>query len=694
MPSNMISISGKVTKVSEQDAQRLGAFVLLCNQIIASGPVLADGTYRISVSRAAALAKSSYAPTLAIAPASAGKHIEHFPSLPRVVLKRADIDKADKEFRAPDISVSEAVLKIWGLWCRWFCVSGTVSGPNGCAAPGAEVTVYTVSHNGSGYTKIPRATVTTAADGSFTACFEWCSCSFCFPCWPCWPIWWRCWPWWWEWDILRVLEAIEKQPALPGPGPVSQVNGGISLIRPDARSLMRGQGFGVTNDTFAPNAERTQLIASKFANARIRELFPWWWWCCDDPNLVFSVTQNGNVILNENPATSTRWCFEDGGSVALVGNSDTDTLCGGKCPPESGFAWTNVGDYIEVADINQGYADPSGSAGTDDWDMAFAGELFLYGEFAVSSTVAYYQVLAGQWSGNPARGGTQPAIGTGPAISEPLDHVVYIYNGDGTFNSSQTVRMGPFNQGSLVNLYATPAARQNGPTPPGLLPFPTVPAGGSVFWDHQGLVAHTYDSSDLIGGSPIGAVDLSVVGYDSTFTEVLAPNIPPPGPPDEPLTLLIDNSGLSAQINGIAAFTAGGTPVTSTTSGECPAYDIGPGGYIQVSVNVNDPNGHLFEYGLFVNYGSGSPGIISPPGTRGYITNPLTSPAPAGVCFHGDPDYTCKSWVGGTEIITYCPPVDCCYDFILRVGKRVTNGDSFPSLGDDGTQTMTLKVSS
>ncbi len=83
---------------------------------------------------------------------------------------------------------------------------------------------------------------------------------------------------------------------------------------------MRGQGFGIaSSEAFAPDAERTQLIASKFSNARIRELFPWWWWCCDDPNIVFSVTQNGNVILNENPATSTRWCFEDGSSVSLVG---------------------------------------------------------------------------------------------------------------------------------------------------------------------------------------------------------------------------------------------------------------------------------------------------------------------------------------------------------------------------------------
>ena len=143
MASNSISIAGKITKVSEPDAQRLGVFITLCDEIVASAPILADGTFRISLSRAAATAKSAYAITLAIAPATAGKHLDQLPNIPKVTLKRTDLEKAEKEFRVADISISDAILKIWWQWCRWYCVSGTVFGPDGCAAPGAEVTVFT-----------------------------------------------------------------------------------------------------------------------------------------------------------------------------------------------------------------------------------------------------------------------------------------------------------------------------------------------------------------------------------------------------------------------------------------------------------------------------------------------------------------------------------------------------------------------
>jgi len=347
MASSMVSITGTVAHVSQTDAQRLSVFITLCGKVLSTGPILADGSFHVKLSRAAAAAQSAYALTLAVAPTSAGKHLDHMPNVPQVTLKRAELEKAKEDFRVSEISISAEVLKIWWNWCRWYCVSGTVTGPDGCAAPGAQVTVYSVTHTGSGYSKVPRATVTTAADGTFTACFEWCTCSFCFPCWPCWPVWWSCWPWWWECDILRVIEALEKQPLIPGPGPVETINGAAALIRPDGRNLMRGQGFNYARtESFAPDAQRTELIASKLSNPRLRAIFPWWWWCCDDPNIVFSVTQNGNQIVNENPAISTRWCFEDGGSVSLVGNSDTSTVCHPHCPPEHGFVWTNVGDYV------------------------------------------------------------------------------------------------------------------------------------------------------------------------------------------------------------------------------------------------------------------------------------------------------------------------------------------------------------
>jgi hypothetical protein len=686
MASQNITVTGKVAKVSAQDAARLAVFVVRCNQVLTKALVQADGSYRLNLARAALKAKSTHGLSLALAPATAGDHLDHLPEVPRFALDIKKLDDLD-EYRAPEFSVSEAILNIWWLWCRWYCVSGRVVGPDGCAAPGAEVTVYTVTYSGSGYSKYARNTVTTAADGTFTICFEWCTCSFCFPCWPCYPIWWECWPWWWDFDILRVIDVIEQQPPIPGPGPVEGLASRSALIRPDARNLMRGQGFGLAQtQAFAPDAQRTALIKSKFANPAIRAIFPWWWWCCDDPNIVFSVSQNGNIILNENPATETRWCFEEGSSVTLVGNSDTSTVCHPKCPPPSGFVWTNVGG-IDVSDIANGYAMVPAYAGGDYRDMAFAYDLSLYGQFAAGSNVSYYQVEAAQWVGDPARGGTAPAPGSGSPVAYPLDHTVYIYNHDGTFNSSASVRLGPFSQGGLINLYATPDARQNGPTPPGLLPFPAVPAGGSVYWDFQGLMLYT-PSSNLIGGANTGAASLTVIGYDDTLTNVSLT-------PDDPLTLTIDNTGLTnAKINGITAWKSPGVPAPQTGTGDCPAYDVGPNGFVLIDVTVSDANGHLFEYYVDAEWGHGHSAAVTPPGVRGYVSNPLV--------IGSDPNYLQNSWVGGEEVMTFpgstpgvaVPPVDCCYEFRIRAGKRVTNGYTYPSLADYDFWTINLKFSS
>ena len=679
MSSKTITVTGKLANLAEADARRLAVYILRCNDVLAKGLVQADGSYRLNLARAAVSAQSAYGLELAVGPSGAADHLQRLSNVPKIALSRKELEKAENSFQIREsIEISEAVLKIWWLWCRWYCVSGTVNGPDGCEAPGAQVTVYTVSHTAQGYSKVPRATVTTPADGTFTACFEWCTCGFCFPCWPCWPIWWACWPWWWERDILHVIETLEQQP-LPSPGPVESFANSAALIRPDARDLARGRGFLVNREgSLAPDAQRTALIKSKFADARIRAIFPWWWWCCDDPNIIFSVEQNGNVIVNENPAFDTRWCFEDGSSVTLVGNSETSTLCNPQCPPESGFVWTNVGN-IDVSNISLGYAEPPGTSGTDYQDMAFAGTLDLYGQFATGAGVSYYQVEAALWSGDPARGGTAPAPGSGSPVGAAFSHTVYIYNHDGTFNSSASVQMGPFNQGGLINLYATPAARQAGPTPPGLAPFPPIPAGGSVYWDFQGLMLAT-NSSNLIGGALTGAVDLTVVGYDNALNPVTLT-------PDDPLTLTIDNTPVTTQhINSVTAFTAGGTNPPLTETGDCPAYDIGPGGYVQINLTVSDANGHLFEYYVDAEYGHGHAGAVTPPGVRGYVSNPLINGS--------DPDYTKKWWIGGTEVMTYFPPVDCCYEFRIRFGKRVTDGYNYPSLADGDFQTISLKVSS
>jgi hypothetical protein len=141
-----------------------------------------------------------------------GDHVTHLPNVQRLSIKRAELERAEGELRVPteNLKITQEVLELWWTWCRWYCVSGNVIGPNGCAVPGAQVTVNSVSFNLSGFTETPEVTVNTDQNGHFTSCFCWCRCPFCFDCWPCWPIWFECWPWWWELDILHVIETLEQ----------------------------------------------------------------------------------------------------------------------------------------------------------------------------------------------------------------------------------------------------------------------------------------------------------------------------------------------------------------------------------------------------------------------------------------------------------------------------------------------------
>ncbi len=673
MASRTTSLSGKIPKLKDSDAKRLAAYLLRGNDVVAQAPLQGDGSFRITLPRTALASKSAYALRVAIAPAGAGDHLEHVPNVQQVPINRAELEKSEKDFVVPveRLAISDAILKIWWRWCRQYCITGVVIGPNGCPVPAADVTVYGVGYTGSGYSKVPRVTVTTGTDGTFTACFEWCVCPFCF-CWPCWPFWWDCFPWWWEYDILHVIRAIEQRPPIPGPGPVETRTGNVNLFRPQGNALVRGQGFPEAFKAgIVPDESRTALIKSKLKQASIRAIFPWWWWCCDDPNIVFSVSQGGTLLLDENPATDTRWCFEDGSSVTLTTNNQAITACSPGPIVESGFAWTRVGSVL-VDHIDQGYAEWWGG---DSNDAAFAGSLDIYGGFAPGTPVACYQVEAGQWTGNPARGGTAP--GSSSPISADLYNYVFIFDGTATLVFAGWIKMGPFTGGAVPNLYATEEARQSGPTPPGLSAFPAVPAGGFVLWAYRERKVYAA-SSALIGGNPSGSVDLTLVGYDTGFNPVALT-------PDAPLTLTIDNTGLThAKINSVLAFRADGTVPPLTGTGDCPAYDIGPGGYVQVNVTVSDANGHLDEYNVSAEHGHGHTDLVTPPGTRGYVTNPLVS--------FGDPNYAQKSWIGGSEVMTYYPPVDCCYEFRIRASKRVTDGYSGPSLSDYDFQTISLKV--
>lgn len=677
MLTQRINLVGKLAGIKQDDARRIAVYLVRGNEVLAHTNVQDDGSVRLSFPRQALEKASAYGLEAVVGPAGSEQSLEHISNLQRVPLDLEQVRKAESEFQLPldKVELKEEILKIWWFWCSWYCISGIVVGPDGCPVPFADVTAYNVVYTSNGFTKTPRATVTADINGHFDACFIWCHCHFC--CWPCWPIWWLCWPWWWEFDILRVIEEIESRVAPAPLNPVARIATQSSFVlnRPAARDLMVGQGFAFARQAdanFAPDPARTALIQSKFSNASIRALFPWWWWCCDDPNIVFSVSQGSNTVLDEDPAVDTRWCLEDCSTVTLVANSNAITACPGEPKPREGFVWTRVGN-TSVANIHGGYAD--GFPGSDSSDMAFTSELRLYGEFASGSSVAYYQVNAGQWSGDPSRGGTAP--GSNTPIALPLYNTAVILNGP--VASFVPVKMGPFNANGLTNLYATQEQRPS--VPAGLLP--PLPAGTLVAWGYNGLKVDT-NASNLLTGGNTGAVDLTMTGYDASFALLSLPSNT-----DDTLTLEIDTTPITtATINSLSAFTSGNIPVLPTESGNCPSYNIGPGGYIVLNVTVQDVNGHLFEYVVTPDYGSGSLGTTSP-GPRGYSESPGLFPGG----YAGPPDPALKSFEGGTENITYYPPENCCYDFRLDVGKRVTNGEFYPSLYTATFQTASINVS-
>lgn len=675
MSEKPIPIAGEVGDISETDAARLSVVALRGNTVLATAQLRPDGSYLLNLPRAAAREESAFALQVAVLPSTAAAHPDRVADAPRVTVEPGDRE-GDHPVRAARLALDPALIESWSIFWREWCVSGKVTGPDGCPAPAAEVTVYTVSWGTDGYTRIPRATVTTGKDGTFTLCFPWWD--LLFPCWPCLPFWWRCWPWWWEWDILHVIEALETR-AASGPRQVA-------LFQPEGNALIRGQGFpaaapaGLTG----PDPERTALIARKLANPALRALFPWWWWCCDEPNIIFGVTQGGTTILAEDPALNTRWCMASGQTVTLTGNSSTLTYCPGGPLPESGYVWTSVGVIPTTAIDSRGLA----HVGGDNTDVGFAGGLWLYAAVAPTA-FDYYQVNGSVWNAPEFRGGTRPPAVTAPAtapVAAPLWLPVWIYDPATQVTTPYSVQMGPFTANGYSGLYATTAARQSQPAPPGLAPFPAVPPGGQVFWGYQGLVLIAEDVT-LLGGIPFGAVDLTLCGFDLAFNPVAVS-------PDAPLTLAIDSTPVTTTVGAITAWVAPGVPATQTGTGECPAYDVGPSGFVEIPVTVQEGNGFLCQWELQAQFGHGSTAVVTPPGTRGYQINP-----PPGSL---SPDYATASWTNGTETATFpgsslggAMAPDCCYEFRIYYTKRVTDGFYWPAddFVEGDFQTINLKFS-
>lgn len=710
----LVPVTGKLPALSSKNLKRISLYLVQGKTVVSEAAVSNSGTFQFHV-----VPKIANDPTVFAVLGPKGLDSQSLAShsdLPRMaVTSGRKHEGGGIKIDFSNQQISDIVIDPWWLWCREYTVSGTLLTAAGCPI-GAEVTVYNVTSGVSGLIETPIVTVPTAADGSFTATFNWCSSRFCW--WPCWPFWWGCWPWWWELDILAVIENVERRLPLQSAGtPQVSLSNVAPLRQPNTADLMTGVGLAGSRASveLKPDNARTALIASKFADPRIREIFPWWWWCCENPNIVFSAAQGTTVILNEDPNTSTRWCFASGQTVALTGNSESLGACqvgtGGKC----GFAWTAVGgeppDAVLVENISMGYANGPGGACSN---LAFAGSLNLNGVFSGDCT-SFYQVLAGEWSGNPARGGSSPA--SYQPLSENLVNYVTIWRDGIKLPVQYELALGPCSFNGYDNLYVTLSQRQNtgSPLPASVLTqignFPTLGPGDFVMgWAYPDLVL-TVPAGDLISPAVTGGASMTVAPFDLTGTPI--PSIDFDLGPD--LTLMIDTTPLTtASLDWVHVYNADGSKATETTasSTECPAYQITPGGYALIHTTVSDNAGHLCEYYIQTQYGDGSYAPATP-SDRDYAQAVSTFTPPSGSQLYGvdagygvpndlplpPPPYvpapTNWMYVGGGDTTQVLIPQSCCYDFQLWVSKRTTNGqDSTCSGWNPAFQTVNITVAS
>ncbi len=708
----LVSVTGKLPALSSKNLKRIAVFLTQGKKIISEAAVGAGGAFQFHVTPQLA---SDHSVSAVLGPQGLdSQSLESHTDLPRIALTnagRTNTGALNIDFAT--LNVNDKLLEPWWIWCREYTVSGTLLTAAGCPI-GAEVTVYNVISGVTGLTRTAIATVPTNSDGSFTASFNWCSERFCW--WPCWPVWWRCWPWWWELDILAVIENIESRLAVQSPGGSRLATANVAPMRqPLAADLMTGVGLAGSRVAaeLKQDSARTALIASKLANERIREIFPWWWWCCQNPNIVFSANQGSTIILDEDPNTSTRWCFASGQTVTLTGNSQSLGACPVNTGGDCGFAWTSVGseppNAVLADDISMGYAIGSGACA----NLAFAGSLNLNGVFSNDCT-AFYQVLGAQWDGDPARGGS--LVGSFLPIAESLYNYVTIWRDALGTSVPYKVKLGPFTFNSLDSLYTTLPQRQSATTPAAVLAqigaFPSLGPGDFVMgWAWPDLVL-TVPAGDLISPATTGGASLSVAPYDVTGAPIPSADFKL-GPE---LTLTIDTTPVSAVIDWVQVYNPDGSAATQTkgSSTVCPAYEVKPGGYALIHTTVVDGAGHLGEYYIQTQYGDGlyaaaipsdrdyaqAPAtftphsLVQPYGVdAGYAAPNAAPPPPPPPPAPQTPGANDWMFTGGGDITQVFIPQSCCYDFQLWVCKRTTDGETFAcSFGNPAFQTVNIVV--
>ena len=114
--SASIPVLGSISGVSPRNAARLSVVALRANVVLALAPLDSDGSYCLTLPRAADHPDSPYPLEVAVLPSGGVARPDSVPGMPRAIIDREALRDA-AAVEAPDLALNEAIIGSWaGFW--------------------------------------------------------------------------------------------------------------------------------------------------------------------------------------------------------------------------------------------------------------------------------------------------------------------------------------------------------------------------------------------------------------------------------------------------------------------------------------------------------------------------------------------------------------------------------------------------
>lgn len=574
----------------------------------------------------------------------------------------------------------------WLIWCRQFVIRGRVICPDGSPVPGAKVCAFDVDWWFIWVSTQQVGCAFTDANGAFEIRFRWC-CGW--------------WPWWWwrfrVWEINaslvdRVSAVLKRVPDVRLAAPA----GNQPTLAVFDQILAQG---GVPTTAIAPKnlnqleAVRGQLLEKLPAAADLAafRIWPWWpwfpWWDCT-PDIIFKVTQDcvvpGAVIVNET-IFNTRWDIPNPLNVTLVANQNA--CCRTTCPEPPcvdgeclvitqvcGEPIDDIGGNIGAPVAPVGYLHPGAVApGVPAYngDRPFAGTIPVVKNFGAMLNVDYYEI-------EQFDGVNWVPLPPGAAVNFQRQYMHMV----APFFPTTNV---PFDFVTISG-HSVVESKEHWEANSGLGIW-----GFNYVWILNEYLVVPLDTTQFTDGPH----SFRVVGWQIQAGNLVNRRVMPlcGTNQDNGLVLFFDNRVITSfghpilhNCGGLHVCTL--EPDTSVDQVLINGQPVAPcgtvdaaAGDLQVDFSVTDPDGHLAEYTIVVEYGlNQSVNLLS---LAGASVTPIVPGTPTGwLLAQGVATYgaalsqgaVAPHWYGGSFRLTVPAsqafPQPCCYQLRLEAHKR------------------------